>query len=250
MGRLSARSNPTGLIEIERSRVSISVSEVAGQRAFTLDRLELNGSRVPGDHAVVVVATAGNTSIRHRMGSVSALERGRRSLDGLDRSHPLRFRILIHPELDPRLTASAENLRPRDDSQSESLLPMEAADLGERVWKLVVREDGPVLQFNAAVFPSSAGAENYVAFGAMVLPEALHQVMQRIAEDPARLDDDTDPLSAWCPWLDAIGAERPPADDDEAAQQRWCDQVVDGFCLRFGFASRLHAELTRAAGDD
>lgn len=250
MGRLSARTNPTGLKELDRKRVSISVSEVAGRRGFTLDRLDIKETGLAGSLKVVVVARAGNTSVRHEMGTASSLGNDGKSLDGLDRSQPLRFRILLHEEGSPRLAASIENLRARDDSQSESLLPMEPADLGERLWKLAINEDGPVLQFNSMVFPSAAGAENYIPFGAMVLPEALRQVMEKIADEPGCLEDEDDPWSAWAGWLKAVGAEQPPADGDEEVKTEWCNHVVDRFCEKFRFASQLQADLLKGAGND
>jgi hypothetical protein len=250
MGRLSARSNPTELIEIDKSRVSLSILQSAGSRAFLLDRLELKGLDIPQDMHVMVVARAGNTNTRYAMGSVGMFDRTAKAIDTLDASQPLRFRVLIHPAGTPKLVASAENIRPRDDAQSESLLPMEPAELGERVWKLVINDDGPVLQFNASVFPSAAGAENYVPFGSMVLPEALYEVMHEIVEEPGRLEDEDDPWFAWGAWLDAIGAERPQDLDGDEAKRAWCHQAVDRFCVRFGFASRLRLELTRSAGDD
>ncbi|BBI98690.1 hypothetical protein FGKAn22_03830 [Ferrigenium kumadai] len=249
MGRLSARSNPTGLKEVDRSRVGISVSEVGGKRSFTLDRLDLKDTGLSDSLSVVIVARAGNTNVRHEMGSVAEIGNESRSIDGLDRSQPLRFRVLMHEKDSPKLVASIENLRARDDSQSESLLPMEPADLGERLWKLAISEDGPVLQFNSRVFPSAAGAENYIPFGAMVLPEALRQVMEKIADEPGCLEDEGDPWSVWGVWLSSIGAGLPPADDDEA-KAVWCNQVVDRFCEKFSFASRLQAELLKGAGND
>lgn len=249
MGRLSARSNPTGLKEIDRNLVSISVSEVAGRRNFTLDRLDLKKSGLSESLKVVVVARAGNTNVRYGMGTIAGLVHDSRSLDVLDRSQPLRFRVLLHEEGNPRLTASVENLRAHDDSQSESLLPMESANLGELLWKLVLNEDGPVLQFNSTVFPNAAGAMNYIPFGAMVLPEALRQVMEKIADEPECLDDEGDPWSAWAGWLDALGSERPPIDGDEDVKKAWCNQVVDHFCIRFGFASQLYAELKGIRND-
>jgi hypothetical protein len=249
MKRLSARTNPTGLTEIDRKRVSISVSEVAGRRSFVLEKLDISNTRLPDTLCVVVAARAGNTSARYDLGTCANLIHESRSIDELDRSKPLRFRVLLHERGNPRLVASIENLRPRDDAQSESLLPMEPADLGERLWNLVIHDDGPVLQFNSTVFPSAAGAENYLPFGAFVLPEALRQVMERIAEEPGCLDDEADPWSTWASWLDAIGAGRPPADDDEEARASWCGEVVDRFCQRFRFASRLQTELLKGAGN-
>jgi hypothetical protein len=250
MGRVSAKSNPTGLKELDRGRAAISVSDIAGRRSITLDRMDISNTGLSGSLRIVIVARAGNTSVRHDMGPASTPVKESRSIDGLDRSRPLRFRILLHAEGDPRLAATIENLRPRDESQSESLLPMEPAELGEQLWRLVLNEDGPVLQFNSQVFPSAAGAENYVPFGAFVLPEALRQVMQRIAGEPDCLDDESNPWFAWAGWIDTLGAGRPPADEDEDARKAWCDDVAYRFAQRFKFASRLHDELVRGAGND
>jgi len=244
MGRLSARSNPTGLRELERKRVSVAVTEMGGSRTFTVDRLDLEGTGLAHDLKVIVMARAGNTSLRYEMGTASGLIRESRSIDGLDRSKPLRFRILLHGEDEPKLAASIENLRPRDDSQSESLLPMEAADLGERLWKLLINDDGPVLQFNSAVFPSAAGAENFVPFVTLVLPEALRQVMEWIASEPGCLDDEGAPQHSWSGWLKKFRAEPPPEDgEDKEAIAAWCNQMVDDFCRHFRLASLLRAEL-------
>lgn len=250
MGRLSARSNPTGLKELDRKRACISVSEGFGRRSFTLDRLDVSGTGLSDSLRVVVIAKAGNTNSRHVLGSISAPLADPVPIDDLDRSQPLRFRVLLHEDDSPRLAASIENLRPRDDSQSESLLPMEPADLGERLWKLVINDEGPVLQFNASVFPSAPGAENYLPFGTLVLPEALRQVMAHIAGDPECLEDPDDPWSAWGRWLKEIGAEAPPgeAEADDELKDDWCNRVVDRFCSRFRFASRLQEELLKGDG--
>jgi hypothetical protein len=248
MARLSARSNPTGLREIDRNRVTLSLSEAGGRRAFVLERLDLKDTGISETLKVVVIARAGNSSARFEMGTAGEHARGAQVLDGLDLSHPLRFRILLHEADSPKLVGSVENLRARDESQSESLLPMEPAQLAERLWRLVITEDGPVLQFNSMVFPSAAGAENFVPFSALVLPEALRQVMQKIAEDPACLEDEDSPWRPWAAWLDAISAARPPGGDDEEDSSVWCDDVVDRFCARCRFATSLQSELLKGAG--
>lgn len=249
MGRLSARSNPTSLRELDRNKVTLTVSEAAGRRVAILERLDLRDTGLAETLQVILVARAGSTSVRHAMGPATAFSREGKSLDSLDPSQPLRFRVLLHEQGTPRLAASVENLRARDDSQSESLLPMEPADLGERVWQLAIGEDGPVLKFNSRVFPSASGAENFIPFGAMVLPEALRQVMQAIADDPSCLEDEGSPLYPWGAWIDAIGAERPIADDDESEMAVWCNRVIDQFCNRCSFASRLKAELLKGSGE-
>jgi hypothetical protein len=151
----------------------------------------------------------------------------------------------LHDQGNPQLIASAEGLRPYGDTQSESLIPMEPADLGEQLWRLDINgDDGPVLKYNSTVFPSAAGVENYLPFSALVLPEAVRRIMQVIAREPPRLTDEGDVLSAWAGWLDAIGAGRPPEDGDEHEAAEWCEQVVDKFCSRHVFATRFRTELT------
>jgi hypothetical protein len=131
-----------------------------------------------------------------------------------------------------------------DDTQSESLLPMEHADLGERLWRLELRDDGPVLLFNDSVFPSAAGMKNYLPFNAFVLPEALHQIIERISEEPAVLDDENDAWSAWGGWLDAIGADRPPTEADEDDRKIWCRDTLKIFCDKHRFAYELRVFVT------
>lgn len=217
---------------------------------MSLDRLDITNTGLSGSLQVVLVARAGNTSIRHNLGAAASPNKAPLPIDGLDRSQPIRFRVLLREDGNPKLAASVENIRPRDDSQSESLLPMEPAELGEVLWKLLVTEDGPVLQFNSRVFPSAAGAENYVPFGAFVLPEALRQVMRHIVSHPDCLDDEGDPWSAWAVWIDVLGCGRPPADGEEEEMNSWCDSVAYRFADRFGFATRLQDELLKGTGSD
>ncbi len=250
MGRLSARSNPTGLIELNKTSVSISVLEVGGKRSFSVDKLDVAGVPLAGELEVVAVARAGNSSARFELGTAHALSGNQHPLDELDPSQPLRFRLLLKQKGASKLAAAAENLRPRNDEQAESLLPMEAVDLGERLWRVDISEGGPILLFNSKVFPSAAGAENYLPFVAMVLPEALRSVMMYISRQPDCLEDDSGNWAVWSGWLSAMGAEPPPDDVDDVVRDEWCEAFVDRFCDRFSFATRLAADLLKEVGND
>lgn len=250
MPRMSATSNPTGLRTIERSRIIITVSGTGNFRSFTLDRLSCDGLNLAGDMRVIVIATAGNTAQRFDAGSVANPLRDPCPIGRLDSSQPLRFRLLIRSADSSRLIASAEGIRPHDQSQSESLLPMEGADLGERLWRLLINEDGPVLQFNSTVFPNAAGAEGYLPFGAFVLPEALRQVMQDLARRADALEDESDAWYPWRLWLEDVGMDLPDPDgEDEELIEHWCDEATDRFCQKFSFGSKLRAVLEGARDD-
>ena len=253
MKSLTTRSNPTGLVRIHRSRISLVMSESNGVRYFQLARFNTEGLRLTGSLQVIVIARSGNTSIRHNLGALSLFSREPRSLAKLDLSQPFRFRILLHPADDPRLVASAENLIATDSSQGESLLPMQSAELGELVWKLAVfPDDGPVLQFNSEVFPNAAAASSDTSFCSMVLPEALRQIMLEIAENVDVLEDPESQWSEWGEWLDNIGAERPSQreEDDPDSRIQWCEDVVERFTKRFRFATNLRNKLLQEKDHD
>lgn len=243
MGRVTTRSNPTNLKDIDKHRVGITLLEENGKRSFSVGKLDFDDLKLDGQLQVVCIARAGSTSQRFPLGTISNWRKDPFALEDLDLSAPLQFRVLVRDDA-PQLVASAERVRLRDQGQAESLLPMEPADLGEEVWRLIITDDGPILQYNAAVFPSAAGVENYFPFGALVLPEALRRVMEYIAKEPAKLDDENDPMSAWSPWLDALGI-KPPEDDDE----EWPDQVVRAFCERHRFGSKF-TQLLQGAHND
>jgi len=249
MGRLSTTSNPTGLHEIDRSRVGITVTEFNGRRSMQLTKLELGDLGLRSDLNVIGVARAGKTTCRLDLGTVADWRRTPNLLEGLDRSDSLRFRIVVREKDKPLLIASAERLRPISAQGSESLLPMEPADLGQQLWRLdITDEDGPVLKFNVRVFPSAAGAENYLPFAAMVLPEAMSQVLGWIAKEPEGLNDEGDLRSAWAPWLDSVGAGRPPTEDDE--KEEWRKRAVGKFCDRSMFADVLSSHLKEVSVRD
>jgi hypothetical protein len=251
MSRLSTRSNPTGLLEIDKKRINISVDEVEGRRHFILRKLDLTELKLAEDLVLVCMARCGKTSQRVDMGTVGSWRRESIPLEGLDKSGRLEFRILVHAADSPKLIASAESLRLLEEGQSESLIPMEPAALGELLWRLDINEGGPVLKYNSDVFQSAAVAENYLPFVALVLPEVFRQILRKIAEDYGKcLDDEGDPLSGWSGWLEANSAGRPSGNEDEEVDYEWCDNVVRIFCERFRFAGQMKEMLKGGTGSD
>src|SRR5690349_1627044 len=161
MRRLSTRSNPTNLTEIPRDRVTISLTEVSGDRYFTVSNLELKGLGLDEDLKVLCVARGGGASQRYDLGTVGFWKRDSFLLNRIPKISPIRFRVLVRYENSPLLKASAENLRLTNGGHGESLLPMEPDDLGEQLWRLDITADAePVLKYNARVFPNAAAVEN------------------------------------------------------------------------------------------
>ena len=253
MDQLTTTSNPTNIREIPRGRVSMSLVLRDGVRHVALTRFDLSDVSLAPDCRLILSARAGFSSQRLELGTVTAWDKTEKPLSELDPKARARLRILITAPGDPAIIAAVENLKLIDGSQAESLLPMEPADLGELVWRLVLDEaDGPVLQYNQNVFQSAVGAENFVPFSAMVLPEALRQALMTIAADPSVLNYSEHPLFEWGSWIDALGAERPDDEDaeDSEAQREWADGVVERFCGQNKFAARLKEYLEKVSGND
>jgi hypothetical protein len=249
MPRLSTLSNPTGIVELDRGRVSIVLDERSGQLAFSLIRLDLSGLDIPPALNVVVVASRGNTEERQELGPASAWDKGFRALTEIADEGTWRFRVLLVPPASSRLVAAAENVRPEGQGQSSSFIALEAADLGQKPWEVALLDvDGrAVIRFNKDVYRSPADAESDKFFTAMVLPEAIRSVAAWIAANPVALEEE-----AWHPfaaWLALHGITDDPDPDSGDSQSEWCNKVVGAFCDRFHFADQLR-ELRTKGGEE
>lgn len=242
MPRVSGTSNPTNLREIAKKHISLSRMDIDGRKVFQVAKLDFSKYSFDGSERIVVIARAGNTSRRYELGTVASWNLAAQDLDGLDFSRPLRFRLLVRSGVSPKLIASAENLRCSGDGDIESLLPIISTDLGQRLWRLFIGEDGAELQCNETVFPSGASAESYPPFRALVLPEALRQVLEYLANDPERVTDDDSAWGEWGAWMRYLNIQVPPPHEEELKRE-WVEVSTARFCDHFKTADDLQAFL-------
>lgn len=245
MPSISGRTNPTGRKRIARKHVSVVTQMVNGTRTFELSSLDLASYGFPAGFGVVVIATAGNTRVRVPVGTTTCWSKGPYAIDGLDESHILRFRLLVSEPTTARIVGLADRIRPVGDGYAESLIPIVTADLGELVWRVKMEDEDAVIQVNVSVFPTGASAENNVTFQSLVLPEALRQVMQMLAECPAKLTDDESAWRDWATWLTGLGCDLPTEAMDKDG---WVSEVVDRFCNLHRFATGLRNHAASQAG--
>lgn len=248
MKRISTVSNPTGLKKIDRNKIVISVNDNHEGLSFNLTTLNLADLGLKNDFKVICIARAGKTSKRFDMGTVGHFDSSPKPINELDKSNPLRFRILIRESDNPKLLASAENLRPRSDEDIhvESLIPVDCVDLGELVWQLEINSDGPILKVNTNIFPHAGGVMNYPPFTSFVLPEAFRNVLGTIAKNSRSLTDQADWMSDWSTWLEELGVGHPPEDRE---CEDWINGAVEEFCRRHKFVSKLQKSLMTMKDD-
>lgn len=239
MPRLSTLSNPTGLVDLDRKRISLVIDETGKSFAFSLARLDLTDLTLPSLLNVVVIARRGNSEERVELGAVSNWDKSYRPLTELADDGTWTFRVLLVQPGAAKLVAAAENVRPDGLGESASFIALEPADLGQRPWAISILElDGrAVIRFSKDIYRSAAEAYADEIFIALILPEAIQRLADWIAENIGVLED-----PVWEPfksWLALHGITDEPDEDSVESQREWSDKVVNAFCNRFEFVSEL-----------
>lgn len=244
MPRLSTLSNPTGLVELEKQCVSIFIDQQAITTTYSLTKLDLAGMAIGPDIKVVVIARRGNAELRVEHGTVGDWNKGFFDITELGTDGTLRFRVLLIAPGSPKLVAAAENIRPEGLGDSESLIGLEPADLGQVPWELrVLEQEGrAVIRFNRDLYLNAATAEADRHFAFLVFPEALRQLAFWHTRHPGALGD-----SEWEPfknWLTLHGVTDEPGDElSPEENENWCREVVSAFSNRFRIVERLRESL-------
>ncbi|CAN7312413.1 MULTISPECIES: hypothetical protein [unclassified Pseudomonas] len=239
MPRLSALSNPTGLIDIEKSRITIILDESAKRLAFSLARLDLSGIEVHPAVSVVVIVKRGNSEERVYLGEVSDWNKGFVVLSEIADEGTWLFRVLLVQAADSLLVAAAENIRPDGQGDTTSFIALEPAELGQRPWEIQILEsDGrAILRFNKDIYHSSVEAEADKFFTGLILPEVVRRLAEWLARDPAKLSEST--WEDFKAWLLLHGITDEPSEDNEEEQADWSTRVTAAFCNRFKIATQL-----------
>ncbi len=248
MPRLSTLSNPTGLIDLDKSRVRILVDDQGAKAAYSVLSLNLADASISPTARMIVIAARGNSEVRSDHGIVADWNKGFVDISEMGAEGAWTFRVLFIENGSPRLIAAIENVRPEGLGNSESLIALEAADLGEVPWEMVILEqDGRgVIRFNRNIYATSALAEADYFFSCLVIPEAVRQLASYLMRDPGRLDE-----AQWEPfrrWLAIHEITEWPEDAEpiELAED-WCREVVAAFCRRHKISTTLSDK--RAEGE-
>jgi hypothetical protein len=248
MPRLTTLSNPTGITDLDKKCVSILVDDQVKKSTYSLVRLELGATKLPADTRVVVIARRGNSEVRTVHGPLSAYDKGLIDVSDLSTDGVWVFRVLFVSPNSAKLLASVENIRPGGLGNSDSLIALEAADLGQVPWELrVLEQEGrAIIRFNRDVYASPASVEADPHFACLVYPEAIRQLAQWHTRDPATLDEPHwEPFKAYIAML-GVAAELTESDEDK---ENWCREVVASFCGRSRSADQLR-QLVRGGVDE
>jgi hypothetical protein len=236
------RFNFTGRKKIGAGAVAIKlVEEPDGVPSFSC-LIDIEPDGLPPQSALYVEAYSRFAFKRFSFGTVAKVKppQSCRLLD-FEGSPVIRFRLKIIDETNQhgRILAVADGITPRDADLEQrnrmSLLPVEATELGQAVWKIEFGQDGPVLMVNRSIEGIYSIVAGDAAFQSLVFPEAVRQIIWQIVGK----SEDVDPWSfpedwqaRWLKYAMRFYHEDPPAGGDvtESEKLDWLDAVIQRFC--------------------
>lgn len=243
MPKISRKSNPTGLMDIPKQNVTIIETSTPEGLEFRLARLDVAALDLSAGLRVVCVVRTGRNVQHFDLGTVGDPDRRKQRLTQASTDISPVYRVLLHEKGNPRLVASAENLRARQDGAGDSILPIRCVDLGEEIWRLQLDDGaGPALAVNSRVFSSPQETEGRPWFILMVLPQVVRDILHRLPGADAMWAQE------WEAWLiSELGRSLPDLDeeDDPAEFRDWVDDTVQQFCQRFGILAEFKTHFRR-----
>ncbi|MHA7836109.1 MAG: hypothetical protein ACX98W_01465 [bacterium] len=252
--------NFTGRKKIGRSHVSIDlIDDGRGDPRFDC-RVDLGDVGLPGSSAVYLEAYSRFAFRRFPYGTIDRITPpDDRTLPEFQGSPLIRFRLKVIDETSEhgRILAVADGVTPRDPEADQEnrmpILPVEATDLQDAVWKVDFEQGGPVLAVNRHIENIYGIVGSDPTFQALVFPEAVRRVLEwivRPGSDPDPWGDIDEWETRWLRYAMRFNSSEPPGGEDKTDDQRteWIDAVVAGFCKWLGARQNFEA-ANRADGD-
>lgn len=238
--------NYTGRKRIRRETAQITLRDGPGAGCFDA-QLTFEEYDLPQDARVFVEAYRQARYMRFDFGTVeSPGARDGTALVQFDEREGILFRVKVVTAADPPglLLAVADQIRPRATGlrpeEGRSLLPVKGEDLGEEVWRLEFDDGQQVLLLVNDRLGDWRSLARGPEFRALVLPQVLRLVLQRVVQEEGRTEVSGD--DDWCDqWLQFAlqlpGVGAVPAGSDEGQAAIWVDDAVQAFCRRNGILS-------------
>ena len=170
-------------------------------------------------------------------------------------SHVLfRIKIVDETESSARLMGWADRVnfvsKEENSAKRKCILPVEPADLGDRIWKLEWESDDPILLVNREI-KEPRDMKSIVKtdkdFLSLAYPEILSEIYRHILIDSTGYNREEDP-SGWLSYASSrLGIEAQPPDFDADMDDRdqaledisqWIDNVIYAFCEENGIREK------------
>jgi len=230
--------NYTDRKRIERSDVRITLREERGGFVFDAS-LNLSRYQFPRKAAVYVEAYRDNQWKQFDFGAIEKIiPQQKRDLTEFQSSAGLLFRVRVVMVSDRyKLIGEADRLPfvksgSEDDKRRHIIVPESSSSLGDLLWKLEMDGEIPRLLVNSKALPTWESFATNDLFIALVYPEVLRQVLNKIVNIDEFSEDDEDGWqSDWIKFAKTFDdpGELPKANSDE--MKDWIDSVIRNFAI-------------------
>jgi hypothetical protein len=234
------RFNYTHRQRISHADVQVLLSHDGETLRFDAE-LQLDRYDLPPDASLYIEAYYRTEYVRYSYGTIGApVPCEDRSLSDFSIPDNILFRIKVVDESSAhgRLLAVGDRIAPHSPESTEKrkicLLHVEHSnELGDRVWKLDLNQDWPLLLINSKVDGLREIVRNDDSFFALVYPEITQAILREIlferGIDEVSLDDDASWESLWLRFA-AARTGPPPESETDNERNEWIERAVTDFC--------------------
>jgi hypothetical protein len=252
------RINSTGRRRILREHVRVRLNDAEGSQppTFTADIQLPTDLKLDAAAKVYVEPYVKSSSMRFDFGTVGQIVPPPNCvLSDIDAGAAVLFRVKVVDETAEvgRILASANGIRPEDDSDGDDrrpLLPVRSVNLGEEIWQLEIdRDSGPTLLVNSRVPDLIETLKRDAILQGVIYPEVVRRMVHALFKEGGDHEEDDDWVSDWKAWVESqLGREIADGETDDAeAVESLANEVTSSFAGKNRFASNLIAARQHAA---
>lgn len=245
------RYNYTGRKKLLTEKIKINESAKKGTKHFQAS-FDLKDSGFPDDARIYIEPYFKSSFLRFDFGTIARiLPPDNTDVSDLPTTDQLLYRVKIVDEKFKHglILATADikgTLAGNPDAGKQSILPVDFVNLGNRVWTLDFRANGPVLAVNSLLDKINIREKiKQEEFFSLVYPEVIKRIALKLVKTDGFFEDD---LSGWqAEWLTFFNevlmqTDKPQNDDDSI--EEWCNDMSDAFARRYE-VFQLYTELNK-----
>ena len=238
------RTNPTGLVDIEKDDMTINISQDFKSGAlefYRVTKLELESYNFPNDALLIIHAYSRFSESRSGIGTVGNPDISY-SFPAKDfNNSAVTFRLLVKMQGANKLLGTCENIRvtqgDQDTQPGKTLLHVRYENLGERLWKLdAVGGTKPIVVVNNSSkfdMRSRMDKKDAIVRG-LIIPQAFEQSLLYLAH---YWDAGEEWQEHWKNFLFELGQDEPEDMSDLKQRDVWVSEAIIKFVSRVKFAS-------------
>lgn len=243
---MKRRFNYTDRKRITKDMIKININRTDGMIKSINASINIDPKHYDQDDKVFIVAYHKTDRKRFDYGRINEIkEPDDLSVDELAYTDNLKFRVMIISDKTERglIAGHADRVRPDDEIEKKSILPVSFVDLGQQIWKLDFNDSGggPILNINKNIPFITNVSKTDPLFFMYVYPAVIKEILHHMIFFDGVENVDDPPIEWHADWLKfskiilpnlAPPSTLQPDEEDFNSELTisWIDDIVDEFC--------------------